>query len=156
MIEAVDWRDYPRFFSKIEECLAPDGMAGLQAICVPDKRYERTKNTEDFIRRFVFPGGFLPSVGAISHAVSRHTRLQLLDVEDFGAHYAETLRRWRVRFDEKLDQVRTLGLDDRFIRLWRFYLAYCEAAFLERSCTVNQIVLVGPEWRPNDLSLRPF
>lgn len=86
--------------------------------------------------------------------MSSSTRLQLVDVEDLSAHYAETLRRWRIRFDERLDDVRELGLDERFIRLWRFYLAYCEAGFLERHCTVNQIVLAGPEWRPDGLSLR--
>jgi cyclopropane-fatty-acyl-phospholipid synthase len=155
MIEAVDWRDYDRFFSTIERCLAPDGMVGLQAICVPDRRYERTKNTEDFIRRFVFPGGFLTSVGAVVRWVANTTRLQLIDVEDFGAHYAETLRQWRTRFDSRIEEVKALGLDDRFCRLWRFYLAYCEAAFLERHCTVNQLILVGPEWRPDGLALRP-
>ena len=156
MIEAVDWRDYNRFFRTIENCLAPDGMVGLQAICVPDQRYERVKNTEDFIRRFVFPGGFLPSIGAVARSVAEATGLQMLDVEDFSAHYAETLRIWRERFDSRLDEVKQLGLDDRFCRLWRFYLAYCEAGFLERHCTVNQIVLVGPEWRPSGLELRPL
>lgn len=155
MIEAVDWRDYDRFFATIERCLAPDGLVGLQAICVPDRRYERTKNTEDFIRRFVFPGGFLPSIGAIGRAVSGSTRLQLIDVEDLSAHYAETLNQWRTRFDNRLAEARALGLDDRFCRLWRFYLAYCEAGFLERHCTVNQLVLAGPEWRPAGLELRP-
>ncbi len=155
MIEAVDWRDYPDFFKAIEANITTDGMAGIQAICVPDRRYERTKNTEDFIARFVFPGGFLPSIGTIAQVISRHTRLQLLDVEDFGAHYAETLRQWRERFDGRVEEILALGLDDRFIRLWRFYLAYCEAAFTERHCTVNQLVLVGPDWRPNGLDLRP-
>ena len=155
MIEAVDWRDYPRFFATLDRCLEPDGLVGLQAICVPDQRYERVKNTEDFIRRFVFPGGQLPSLGAIGRAVNRATRLQIVDVEDFSAHYAETLRRWRLRFEARSEAVRSLGLDRRFQRLWRFYLAYCEAAFLERHCTVNQIVLAGPEWRPDGLALRP-
>lgn len=153
MIEAVDWRDYDQYFATIERCLAPDGLVGIQAICVPDRRYERTKNTEDFIRRFVFPGGFLPSLGAINRSLARATRLQIIDVEDFSAHYAETLRQWRQRFDDRTDEVRALGLDDRFCRLWRFYLAYCEAGFLERHCTVNQIVIAGPHWRPDGLSL---
>jgi cyclopropane-fatty-acyl-phospholipid synthase len=148
MIEAVDWRDYRRFFATIERCLRPDGRAVLQAICVPDRRYERTKNTEDFIRRFVFPGGFLPSIGSMIAAVADATRLHLVGVNDFTAHYAETLRRWRVAFDDNEDRVRSLGLDERFMRLWRFYLAYCEAGFLERHCTVNQIALVGAGWRP--------
>ena len=148
MIEAIDWRDYPAFFQALEANIAADGMIGMQAICVPDRRYERTKNTDDFIARFVFPGGFLPSVGTIAKVISKHTRLQLLDVDDFGWHYAETLRRWRHNMDTQLDEVRAMGLDERFIRMWRFYLAYCEAAFTERHVTVNQLVLVGPDWRP--------
>ena len=155
MIEAVDWRDYNRFFATIDRCLAPDGLVGLQAICVPERRYERTKKTEDFIRRFVFPGGFLPSIGAIIRATARVGTLQLIDLEDSSHHYAETLRRWRIRFDEHLPAVEALGLDERFCRLWRFYLCYCEAGFLERHCTVNQIVLAGPDWRPDGLTLRP-
>ncbi len=155
MIEAVEWRDYDRFFATLDRCLTPTGLIGLQAICVPDRRYERVKNTEDFIRRFVFPGGQLPSLGAIGRSVSRVTRLQIIDVEDLSAHYAETLERWRTRFEARADDLATLGLDDRFRRLWRFYLAYCEAAFRERHCTVDQIVLAGPEWRPDGLSLRP-
>ncbi len=155
MIEAVDWRDYERYFATIAGCLESDGLVGLQAICLPDRRWNRAKNTEDFIRRFVFPGGYLPSLGSINRAVSRATRLQLVDVEDLSAHYAETLRRWRIRFDANLDDVKALGLDDRFCRLWRFYLAYCEAGFRERHCTVNQLVLAGPDWRPDGLALRP-
>jgi cyclopropane-fatty-acyl-phospholipid synthase len=104
----------------------------------------------------VFPGGQLPSLGAIGRAVSRATRLQIVDVEDFSAHYAETLKRWRQRFDARIDEVENLGLDTRFQRLWRFYLAYCEAAFLERHCTVNQLILAGPDWRPDGLALRPL
>ncbi len=148
MIEAVDWRHYRRFFRTIEECLKPDGMAVLQAICVPDRRYQRTKNTEDFIRRFVFPGGYLPSIGAVVEAVSTGTGMQLVGLNDFSAHYAETLRRWRERFEQGRAELANLGLDDRFHRLWRFYLCYCEAGFLERHCTVNHMSLVGRNWRP--------
>jgi cyclopropane-fatty-acyl-phospholipid synthase len=154
MIEAVDWRDYESFFAKIERCLAPDGMVGIQAICMPDRRWATKRNKEDFIRRFVFPGGMLPSIGSITEAVGRATHLQVLDLEDLTIHYAETLRRWREAFDEEADAVHQLGLDDRFCRLWRFYLAYCEAAFLERHCTVNQFVLVGRDWRPDSIQLR--
>ncbi len=147
MIEAVDWRDYDAYFATIERCMKPDGLAAIQAICLPDSRYDRAKNTEDFIRRFVFPNGCLASIGAISKSVSRATGMQIVGVEDFSSHYAETLRRWRMRFEERLDDVRALGLDDRFCRMWRFYLAYCEAGFRERHCTVNQIVLAGRDWR---------
>ena len=147
MIEAVDWRDYDAYFATIERCMKPDGLAAIQAICLPDSRYDRAKNTEDFIRRFVFPNGCLASIGAISKSVSRATGMQIVGVEDLSSHYAETLRRWRIRFEERLDEVRALGLDDRFCRLWRFYLAYSEAGFRERHCTVNQVVLAGREWR---------
>jgi cyclopropane-fatty-acyl-phospholipid synthase len=141
MIEAVDWRDYDEYFATIERSLAPDGLAAIQAICLPDDRWERAKNTEDFIRRFVFPNGYLPSVAAIRASVNRATGMRVVDVEDLAPHYAETLRQWRERFDARLDEVRALGLDDRFCRLWRFYLAYCEAGFHERHCTVVHVVL---------------
>jgi cyclopropane-fatty-acyl-phospholipid synthase len=147
MIEAVDWRDYDDYFATIERCLRPDGLAVIQAICLPDNRWDRAKNTEDFIKRFVFPNGFIPSVGAISRSVAAATQMQVIAVDDYAAHYAETLRRWRRRFDDRSDEVRALGLDDRFRRLWRFYLAYCEAGFSERHCTVVHIVLAGREWR---------
>lgn len=153
MIEAVDWRDYPRFFATIEGCLALDGLAGLQAILIPDRRFQASKYSEDFIRRFVFPGGMLPSLGAIVDAACRRGRLQLFDLEDISRHYGETLRQWRERFDARIDDVRALGLDDRFCRLWRMYLAYCEAAFVERHINVDQLVFAGPAWR-GDLALR--
>jgi cyclopropane-fatty-acyl-phospholipid synthase len=154
MIEAVDWRDYRSYFSTIERCLTPDGMVGIQAICFPERRYQAAKFRNDFIRRFVFPGGFLPSTGALVKAACTRGRLQLIDVEDISAHYAETLRRWRLRFDDSIEEVAALGLDARFQRLWRMYLAYCEAAFRERYCTAQQLVFAGSEWR-GDLSLRP-
>ncbi|HEX3088184.1 MAG TPA: cyclopropane-fatty-acyl-phospholipid synthase family protein [Ilumatobacteraceae bacterium] len=147
MIEAVDRRDYEAYFATIERCMKPNGLVAIQAICLPDNRYDRAKNTEDFIRHFVFPNGALASIGSISKAVSRATRMQIIGVEDISAHSAETLLRWRRRFEERLDDVHSLGLDDRFCRLWRFYLAYCEAGFRERHCTVNQIVLAGRDWR---------
>jgi cyclopropane-fatty-acyl-phospholipid synthase len=154
MIEAVDWRDYRAYFSTIEQCLAPDGVVGIQAICLPDRRYQAAKFRKDFIRRFVFPGGFLPSTGALVDAACTRGGLQLIDVEDISAHYAETLRRWRTSFDNSLEAVGELGLDARFQRLWRMYLAYREAAFRERYCTVQQFVFAGPEWR-GQLSPRP-
>jgi cyclopropane-fatty-acyl-phospholipid synthase len=155
MIEAVDWRDYDHYFATIERCLTPEGRASLQAICVPDRRYERTKNTEDYIRRFIFPGGFLPSMGAIGRSVANATGLQLIGFNDFSAHYAETLWRWRAAFDSRLETIRDLGLDDRFTRLWRFYLAYCEAGFRERHCTVNHIHLAGSAWRDSLSTVPP-
>jgi len=154
MIEAVDWRDYDDYFSTIERCLEPTGSAAIQAITLPDDRWERAKNTEDFIRRFVFPNGFLPSVGAIRSSVDRATEMRVEHVEDLTEHYAETLRRWRERFDARLDDLAELGLDPHFQRLWRFYLAYCEAGFRERHCTLHQIVLAGRD-RPASTSVDP-
>jgi cyclopropane-fatty-acyl-phospholipid synthase len=141
MIEAVDWRDYDDYFSLIERSLVPGGRAAIQAICLPDDRWERAKNTEDFIRRFVFPNGFLPSVAAIRSSVERATSMRVSKVVDYTEHYAETLLRWRTTFDERIDEVAALGLDARFQRLWRFYLAYCEAGFRERHCLVHHIVI---------------
>ncbi|MCB0967616.1 MAG: class I SAM-dependent methyltransferase, partial [Ilumatobacter sp.] len=117
------------------------GRAAIQAICLPDDRWERAKNTEDFIRRFVFPNGFLPSVGAIGDSVERATSMRVVEVVDHTEHYAETLRRWRLAFDARIADVDALGLDERFRRLWRMYLAYCEAAFLERHCHLNHVIL---------------
>jgi cyclopropane-fatty-acyl-phospholipid synthase len=144
MIEAVDWRDYDAFFGRIEALLVPGGRAALQAICLPDDRWGRAKSTEDFIRRFVFPNGFLPSVAAMRESVERATSMRVVDVEDYTEHYAETLRRWRARFDERIDEVAALGLDARFQRLWRFYLAYCEAGFREHHVRVVHLVLDRP------------
>lgn len=142
MIEAVDWRDYDAFFGQIERRLAPGGRAAIQAICLPDDRWPRAKNTEDFIRRFVFPNGFLPSVAAIEASVARSTSMRVVDVSDHTPDYGETLRRWRATFDHRLHEVAALGLDERFQRLWRFYFAYCEAGFRERHIRLVQLTLV--------------
>lgn len=141
MIEAVDWRDYDDFFATIEQRLRPGGRVALQAIVLPDDRWHRAKKTEDFIRRFVFPNGYLPSVGAIEESLARATRLHVAEVHHYAEHYAETLRHWRERFDERIAEVTALGLDARFQRLWRFYLAYCEAGFRERHCSVVQVLI---------------
>jgi cyclopropane-fatty-acyl-phospholipid synthase len=131
MIEAVDCAS-STFFEVCQRLLAPDGVMGLQAIVIPAHRYERAKNTEDFIKAFNFPGGCLPSIEAITRVSGRTTVLTLTDVDDFGLHYAETLRRWKANLDAHADELPALGLDDGFRRMWDFYLAYCEAAFDER------------------------
>ena len=134
--------------------IEPEGLVGIQAICAPDRRWGRQKNTVDYIRHFVFPGGMLPSLGSINKALAEATELEIVDLEDISGHYAETLRQWRETFDNNIDQIQALGLDERFCRLWRFYLAYCEAGFAERYVNVVQLVLAGPKWRNNNLSLR--
>ncbi len=138
MIEAVHWRDYESFFKRISDSLNPNGKAAIQAICVPHQDYERIKQTKDFIRTFVFPGGFLPSLEVIKANASA-AGLEVSSAIDITPHYSETLRRWRDRFWQNQSKVDALGLDNRFQRLWNFYLCYCEAAFNSRSCTVNQI-----------------
>jgi len=144
MIEAVDWRELDTFFEVCQRLLTPDGVMGLQAIVIPGHRYERAKNTEDFIKAFIFPGGCLPSIEAITRVSGRTTDLTLTAVDDFGLHYAETLRRWKANVDAHADELPDLGLDDGFRRMWDFYLAYCEAAFDEREISVVQCVLARP------------
>lgn len=155
MIEAVDWRDVPGYFATCERLLAPDGVMGMQAIVIADQRYERARATNDFIKRWVFPGGSLPSVTSIANAVTGSSDLRIIDLEDLSAHYAETLHRWRMQLHERWADLPELGVTEELGRLWDFYLAYCEAAFLERHVSVVQLVLARPEWRPDGLSLRP-
>lgn len=155
MIEAVDWRDVPAYFSHCGRLLAPDGLFGMQAIVIADQRYERARHTDDFIKQWVFPGGCLPSVTSLVEAASSASELRVVDLEDLGAHYAETLHRWRDRLHEIWDELPTLGVGPELARLWDFYLAYCEAAFRERHVSVVQLVLANPAWRPDGLTLRP-
>jgi cyclopropane-fatty-acyl-phospholipid synthase len=102
----------------------------------------------------IVPGGCIPSVAAIAGSVARATELRIVDLEDIGRHYAETLARWRANVEEHREEIGALGFDDRFLRLWTFYLAYCEAAFLERHISDVQVVLARPGWRP-PLATRP-
>jgi cyclopropane-fatty-acyl-phospholipid synthase len=148
MIEAVGAQYLPTYFAKLGELLKPDGLALLQAITIEDHRYDQALRSVDFIKRFVFPGSFIPSVQAIVQAKSRHSDLQLVAQQDFGQSYALTLRAWRQRFLANLAAVRAQGFDERFIRLWEFYLAYCEGGFLERSIGVSHLLMARPGYRP--------
>ncbi len=154
MIEAVDWRDVPSFFSTCANLLTPDGVMGLQAIVVSDQRYERVKVTKDFITTWVFPGGSLPSLTSIAAAATSASDLRIVDVEDLGSHYAETLSRWRTTLHERWGDLASLGLSEEMARLWDFYLAYCQAAFLERHISVVQVIMAKGQWRPERLTLR--
>lgn len=151
MIEAVGEKFLPGYFAKCSDLLKPDGMMLLQGITIPDHRYDRYRRSVDFIRRYIFPGGFLPSMGAISGCLASHTDFRVLHLEDFGAHYAATLNRWHDNFHQHLDQVRALGFDDRFVRMWDYYLSYCEAGFLERQIGVAQLLLTKPDCRREPL-----
>lgn len=148
MIEAVDWRHHDTFFAACERLLAPDGLMLLQAIVIDDRSYDRAKHHDDFIRRLVFPGGCIPSVTAICDSLTRATHLRLFDLEDIGRHYPPTLRRWHDNLEAHWEQVARAGLDESFHRLWRLYLCYCEAAFLERHISDVQMVVAGPRFRP--------
>ena len=144
MIEAVGHAHLPRYFSVCERLLHEGGEALVQAIVMPEPRYRRYRRQSDFIRRYVFPGSCVPSLGAILAAATGTGAFRAVHMEDIGPHYAETLRRWRDAFETRLDAVRGLGFDERFIRLWRFYLAYCEAGFEERYLGDVQLLLRKP------------
>ena len=119
----------------------------LQAITVEDRSFERAKNGTDFVREFIFPGGCLPSMEAITRSLRRATPMVVIDVEDIGRHYAETLRRWDAHRDRRVRRGDRPGLDTRFQRLWHFYLCYCEGAFLERHISDVQMVMAMPDWQ---------
>jgi cyclopropane-fatty-acyl-phospholipid synthase len=148
MIEAIGARYMQTYFAKLGQLLKPEGIALVQAITIEDHRYEQALQSVDFIKRHVFPGSFIPSVSAMLDAKTRASDMALVHHEDFGLSYARTLHAWRQRFLARLDDVRRQGFDDRFIRLWEFYLAYCEGGFLERSIGVSHLVLARPQARP--------
>ena len=135
------------YFGKLGALLAPDGLALVQAITIEDHRYERALRSVDFIKRHVFPGCFIPSIAAMMAATARATDLNLIHLEEFGDSYARTLEAWRERFLARLPDVLAQGYDQRFIRLWEFYLAYCEGGFRERSIGVSQMLMAKPGWR---------
>jgi cyclopropane-fatty-acyl-phospholipid synthase len=140
MFEAVGQAYWDTYFGALRHCLKPGGRACLQSITIRDDLFDRYRASSDFIQQYIFPGGFLPSAGALEALARRHG----FDVErrlSFGADYAETLRRWRDAFMRGEPQIRALGFDDYFLRLWQFYLCYCEAAFDEGNTDVVQFTL---------------
>ena len=147
MIEAVDWRHHDDFLAACAELLADGGLAAVQAIVIDDRSFERAKRHPDFIRAMVFPGGCLPSVASITASLARATDLRIVDLEDIGRHYAETLARWAANLDSHELELQRLGVSIEFRRLWALYLAYCEAAFLERHVSDVQVLLAKPSWR---------
>jgi len=147
MIEAVGWRDFDTFFTRCSSLLAKDGSMLLQAIVIDDRAYAVEKASRSFIRTHIFPNGCLPSLEVIARCLARHTDLRTVGLKDLTPHYAETLRRWRANFAAAGTRLEDLGYDERFRRLWRMYLAYCEAGFAERRIGVVQIHLVKPQWR---------
>jgi len=153
MIEAVGWRGFPTFFERCSELLEPDGTMLLQAIAIDDRAYGVEKDSASFIRQIIFPDGCLPSVEVIAHCVAGHTDLRFLDLEDISAHYVPTLRAWRDNLERAGAELTRRGYDENFQRLWRFYLAYCEAGFAERRIRDVQVLLAKPEFRDEARSL---
>ncbi len=155
MIEAVGHQYFDTYFRKCGELLKPDGLLLLQGIVMNEQGYAEYLRSTDFIQRYIFPGGCLPSVVAMGKSIAKTSDMRLLLTEDFAPHYARTLRCWRERFWGAIDQVRELGFTERFIRMWHYYLCYCEAAFDERSVGVVQMLLAKPGNRRDPQSDQP-
>jgi cyclopropane-fatty-acyl-phospholipid synthase len=147
MIEAIGHQYLDTYFDKCSSLLKPNGMMLLQAITIADQRYEEALREVDYIKKFIFPGGFLPSIAAMSKSVARVTDMKLFHMDDIGPHYARTLADWRERFFDRIDQVRESGYSDAFIRMWEYYLCYCEGGFEERDIGTVQMLLTKPEAR---------
>jgi cyclopropane-fatty-acyl-phospholipid synthase len=147
MIEAVGPQYLETYFTKCSTLLKPDGIMLIQAITIQDQFYDQAIKSVDFIQRYIFPGGFIPSVTAISNAVKNATDTRLFQMEDIGPHYATTLRDWRKNFFNNIEQIKALGYSDQFIAMWEFYLCYCEGGFLERTLGTSHLVFVKPDNR---------
>jgi len=146
MIEAVGPRDFGTFFACCSDRLEPNGSMLLQAITIDDRAYSVERTSRSFIRTHIFPNGCLPSAAVIADAVAHRTDLRAVHAEELTPHYVETLRRWRANFEAAAGHLDGLGYDERFRRLWRLYLAYCEAGFAEHRINLVQVVLAKPRW----------
>jgi cyclopropane-fatty-acyl-phospholipid synthase len=147
MLEAVGHEFYQQYFGGCASLLKPDGLMLIQAITIPDQRYRYARNSVDFIQRYIFPGGSLPGHEVVMSSIRKHTDMQMIGMEEMGEDYAKTLEIWRQRFLSRLDEVKALGFDDVFIRMWDYYLCYCQGAFEERVIGTAQILFARPEWR---------
>ncbi|HSB96357.1 MAG TPA: cyclopropane-fatty-acyl-phospholipid synthase family protein [Spongiibacteraceae bacterium] len=144
MIEAVGHAYYRAYFEKCASLLKPAGLMLIQAITIADQRYEAARRSVDFIQRYIFPGGCLPSIEVIARHLARYTDLNIVGIDDITQHYARTLQAWRERFVARIDDVRAQGFDEVFVRMWQFYLCYCEGGFRERSIGTQQILMAKP------------
>ena len=147
MIEAVGHRQFPHFFANCSRLLQPNGLAAIQAITIADQVYERARRQVDFIRQYIFPGSTIPSVTRLLNSSTAASDLRLVNLEDMTAHYTRTLWEWRRSFYEHLDEARDLGYDESFLRLWEYYLAYCEGGFAERHIGSVQLLFAKPGYR---------
>jgi cyclopropane-fatty-acyl-phospholipid synthase len=132
MIEAVGHHYYDSFFRQCASLLKPDGAMLLQAITIADQQFASARDEVDFIKRYIFPGSCIPAITPLLQAATRASDLKLVHLEDIGPHYATTLNHWRQNFFKNIEEVRKLGYPDPFIRMWEFYLTYCEGGFIER------------------------
>ena len=149
MIEAVGWEWFDTYFRRCAELLDPAGLFFLQAIVIEDAAYEIEKRTRSFANELIFPGGCLPSVASIQRSVARRTDLRTIALEDISASYVLTLRAWRERFEAAAARLEELGYDERFRRLWSFYLAISEAGFAETRIRDVQMLFAKPRWSPS-------
>jgi cyclopropane-fatty-acyl-phospholipid synthase len=152
MIEAVGHDFYSSYFECCSKLLKANGKMVIQAITITDQRYERARRSVDFIKRYIFPGGCLPSLEVIARHLAQDTDMQMVHLRDITLDYARTLEHWRERFLARLDEVRAMGFDDRFIRMWEFYLCYCEGGFRERIIGTVQLAFAKPAYRPRTLA----
>ena len=148
MIEAVGHDFYSSYFQCCSKLLKADGKMVIQAITISDQRYDRARRSVDYIKRYIFPGGCLPSLAVIAGHLAQDTDMQMVHLRDITQDYAQTLRLWRQRFLDRLEDVRAMGFDDRFIRMWEFYLSYCEGGFRERIIGTAQLAFAKPGYRP--------
>jgi cyclopropane-fatty-acyl-phospholipid synthase len=144
MIEAVGHEFMDAYFRQCADRLKPDGMCLVQAITIPDQDFEASKRSVEFIKRYIFPGGSLPSVWSMCDAIKRATDFRVLHLEEISSHYARTLAEWRRRFRAARDGLRAAGHPERFLRMWEFYFCYCEGGFRERAIGTVQLLLERP------------
>lgn len=146
MIEAVGHEYLREYFNVCSRLLKPGGKILLQAITVPDQRYQQAKRQVDFIKKYIFPGGALPSLGVITDGMARETDMMITDVEDIGLDYARTIEDWSQRFMAQRSAIKDLGFDQRFLRMWYFYFCYCRGGFEERIISAVQLTAEKPQW----------
>ena len=144
MIEAVGHHYLDTYIKKCSSLLKNDGLALIQAITIEDHRYQQALSSVDFIKRYIFPGSFIPSVSAIVGSMSKNSDLRLINLEDFGESYAKTLEAWRLAFFNNIEHVRQQGYSESFIKMWEFYLCYCEGGFIEKAISDVHLVMAKP------------
>jgi cyclopropane-fatty-acyl-phospholipid synthase len=144
MLEAVGEQYLGTFFEQCDRLLKPDGVAVVQVITMAEHRFENYRHQVDWIQKYIFPGCLVPSVAILSEKIARHSRFTIHDLENIGIHYARTLREWRQRCHRHRTEMFALGFDEHFMRMWDYYLCYCEAGFAERILGTHQFVLTRP------------